>query len=187
MSRRPVPRGLILSIAFFGVFVGHAITYIVLAGNAAVRSSMLQATGHGYLPAVTHAGLALAIVGLAGVFLAGLGGAAVAPSPARLAGRVSTFQIPTFAAIEIAERIAVHAPLHDLTHVLPVGAVVQLGVAMAVVAVIRLILRAADDVSHALAAAAAIPPATVVAVAPFTAIPLRRRERSAARGRAPPR
>src|SRR5262249_45091638 len=60
MSRRPVPRGLVLSIAFFGVFVGHALTYVLLASNAAVRSAMLQATGHRYLPVTTHAGLALA-------------------------------------------------------------------------------------------------------------------------------
>jgi len=187
MSRRPVPRGLILSIAFFGVFVGHAVTYVVLAGNATVRSAMLQATGHGYLSVTTHAGLALAMVGLAGLFLAGLGGAAVAPSPARLGARVATFQIVTFTVIEIAERVAVHAPLHDLTHVLPVGTLVQLGIAIVVAAVIRLVLRTADGVAESISGTPAAPLAGAVALVPAATTPLRRREHAHLGSRAPPR
>ena len=188
MSRRPVPRGLVLSIAFFGVFVGHALTYVLLASNAAVRSAMLQATGHGYLPVTTHAGLALALLGLAGLFVAGLGGADVVPTRARLTGLVASFQILTFAVIEVAERLAVHAPMHDLAHVLPVGTIVQLGVAIVVAAVIRLVLRAAQGVTETLATTPPIaPPAGATPLALPTAVFLPRREASVVRGRAPPR
>jgi hypothetical protein len=147
MSRRSIPRGLVLSIAFFGVFVGHALTYLVLAGNPVVRSTMLQATGHRYLPVAVHAALAVAVIGLAGVFLAGVGGAG-APR-ARLAHRVATFQVLTFAAVEVAERIAAHAPLRDLSRVLPVGTVVQIAVALVVASVIRIVLRAAEVAAEA--------------------------------------
>jgi hypothetical protein len=147
---------------------------------------MLEATGHGYLSITTHAGLALAMIGLAGVFLAGLGGAA-ADGPVRLAGRVSAFQILIFAAIEIAERVAAHAPLGDLTRVVPVGTIVQIGVAIVVAAVIRLLLRAADGLAEVLAARPSGPPAGTVGLVAVPAGTPRRRELSPLRGRAPPR
>jgi hypothetical protein len=185
MSKRSVPRGLLLSIAFFGVFVGHAITYALLAGNPVVRSTMLRATGHGYLPVTVHATLAVAVIGLAGVFLAGLGAPRAAGSG--LTRRVATFQVLAFAAIEVAERIAARAPLHDLTHVLPVGTIVQIGVALVVAVVIRAMLRAADVAAESLEAAPITPPPAVVPLvaAPPTWAPSR--DRSIPRGRGPPR
>jgi hypothetical protein len=185
MSRRSVPRGLVLSIAFFGVFVGHALTYVVLAGNPIVRSMMLQATGHRYLPVAVDAARAVAVIGLAGVLIAGLSGAET--SRARLAHRIVTFQVLTFAAIEVAERVAAHAPLRDLTHVLPVGTVVQIGVALVVAAVIRVALRAADIAAEASSGPAPRPqPAIVPLIATSsTWTPVLRR--GARRDRAPPR
>jgi hypothetical protein len=188
MSRRSVPRGLVWSIAFFGVFVGHAVTYLLLAANAAVRSTMLHATGHGYQSPTVHAGLALALIGIAGIFLGRLGrpGEPV-PSVRTLAPGVAGFQILAFGAIEIAERIAAGAPLRDLAHALPVGAVVQLGVALLVAAVIRLVLGAADAVAEGAGAAPLVPPRGRVALAavpgggPSTPHP------TAYRGRGPPR
>jgi hypothetical protein len=188
MSRRSVPRGLVLSIAFFGVFVGHALTYIALARNPVVRSTMLQATGHSYLPVTVHAALALAVVGLAGIFLAGLGRDTDAgPSRAGLIGRVSTFQVLTFAAIEVAERIAAHAPLHDLTHVLPVGTVVQFAVAFVVAAVIRLVLRAADTASDTAIAALTAPPHALIPLVLEPAASVPHRGQPVLRVRGPPR
>jgi hypothetical protein len=185
MAKRSVPRGLVLSIAFFGVFVGHAITYVLLAGNPVVRSTMLRATGHGYLPATVHAALALAVIGLAGVFLAGLGSPRSTGSG--LVRNVATFQVLCFAAIEVAERLAARAPLHDLIHVLPVGTVVQIGVAIVVALVIRCLLRAADVAAETATGLASPPhPALVPLIgAPSTAIPPH--DRSVPRGRAPPR
>jgi hypothetical protein len=188
MSRRSVPRGLVWAIAFFGVFVGHALTYILLAGNDAVRSAMLGATGHGYLSPTVHAGLALALVGIAGIFLGRLGrpGEPVASIPGLVPG-IAGFQILAFTAIEVAERIAAHAPLHDLSHVLPVGAVAQIAVALVVAVVIRLLLRAADVVAETVPSPRLVPPPALVPVPSGSApwVPVARR--SAARGRAPPR
>ena len=185
MPRRSVPRGLILSVAFFGVFVGHAITYVVLASNPVVRSTMLQATGHGYLPVTVHATLALAVIGLAGVFLAGLGTPRTAGT--ELTRRVATFQVLVFAAIEVAERLAIRAPLHDLTHVLPVGTVVQVAVAVVVAVVIRAMLRAADVTAEASSGFAPAPAPALIPVLVATAAAVPAGDGSVPRGRAPPR
>jgi len=188
MSRRTVPRGLVWSIAFFGVFVGHALTYVVLARNQVVRSAMLHATGHGYLPVTVHAGLALALIGLAAIFLGRLGNAGDAPpSLARAMPPVAGFQILTFTAIEIAERIAANAPLHDLTHVLPVGAVAQCAVAFVVAIVIRFVLRTADAAAATLASSPSRPPRGVVALIPAPIVVVASFDRPAPRGRGPPR
>jgi hypothetical protein len=72
-----------------------------------------------------------------------------------------SFQFLAFAAIEVTERIAAHAPLHDLTHVLPVGAVTQLTVGVLVATVIRLVLRAADAAAGILGPASPTPPRSV--------------------------
>ena len=188
MSRRPVPRGLVWSIAFFGVFVGHAVTYLVLAGNDAVRSAMLGATGHGYLSPTVHAGLALALVGIAGIFLGRLGrqGEPVGSVRSMVPG-IAGFQILAFTAIEVAERVAAHAPLHDLPHVLPVGAAAQIAVAVVVAVVIRLLLHGADVVAETLPNPRLTPPPAVVSVPPGSARWVPAAICSAARGRAPPR
>jgi hypothetical protein len=188
MSGRSVPRSLVCSIAFFGVFIGHGLTYVVLAGNPVVRSTMLATTGHGYLPVTVHAGLALALIGLAAIFLGRLGVRGdTPPSVARLLPWVAAFQILTFSAIEVAERVAVSAPLHDLTHVLPVGAVAQCAVAIVVAAVIRFVLRGADATADALAIAAASPPRGTVPLITAPTLFVGSFDRAVPRGRGPPR
>jgi len=146
MSRLPVPRSIVWSIAFTGVFVGHALTYAILAPLAQTRSQLLASTGHAYLPVAVHAGLVSTVVGLATAFLGRLGRGRGASEMAfrALASRVVSFQFLAFAAIEVAERSAARVPLHDLTHVLPVGAVAQLAVGVLMATVIKLVLRAAD-------------------------------------------
>jgi hypothetical protein len=185
MPERSVPRGMLLSIAFFGVFVGHALTYVALARNPVVRSAMLHASGHSYLPLAVHGALALGVIGLAGVFLGQIGGGRV---PGRLlAGRVATFQVLTFAAIEVAERVAAHTSLHDLVHVLPVGTVVQIGVALVVAAVIRMILRAGQAATEVLEAAPIAPPPVVAALVATSSTWASSGRRSIPLGRGPPR
>ena len=152
MSRLPIPRSIVWAIAFLGVFVGHAITYTILAPLPQARSQLLASTGHGYLPVAVHAALAAAVIGLAAAFLGRLthGRGEHEIGFRGLAARVVCFQILTFAAIEVAERLAAGAPFHDLTEVLPVGAVAQLAVGLLVAAVISLILRAADAAAEIL-------------------------------------
>jgi len=145
MSRLPVPRSIVWSIAFTGVFVGHALTYAILAPLAQTRSQ--------------HAGLVSTVVGLATAFLGRLGRGRGASEMAfrALASRVVSFQFLAFAAIEVAERSAARAPLHDLTHVLPVGAVAQLAVGVLMAIVIKLVLRAADAAAGILGPASPTP------------------------------
>jgi hypothetical protein len=187
MSRRSVPRGLVSSIAFFGVFVGHALTYVVLAWSPAARSTILAATGHRYLPVAVHGGLALAVIVLGAAFLGRLGpDAADVPPFAKLIPRVATFQVLTFIAIEVAERLAASAPLHDLTHVLPVGLIAQCMVAAAVTLLIRLVLGAADAAAPALDGLAVSPPRGLVPLTPAPVVALPFRDAPVVRGRGPP-
>src|SRR6476661_4151556 len=135
MSRLPIPRSIVWATAFFGVFVGHAIAYAILAPIPQARSQLLASTGHGYLPVAVHAALASALIGLAAAFL----------------GRLTRGRGNHEMAFRgLAERVAARAPLHDLTDVLPVGAVAQLAVGLLVAAAISLILRAADAAAEIL-------------------------------------
>ncbi len=160
MSRLPIPRSIVWAIAFLGVFVGHAVAYTILAPMPQARSQILASTGHGYLPVAVHAALATAVIGLAAAFLGRLTRGRGEPELAfrGLAARVVCFQILTFAAIEVAERVAANAPLRDLTEVLPVGAVAQLAVGLLVAAAISLILRAADVAAEILGSPTPTPP-----------------------------
>jgi hypothetical protein len=189
MSRLPVPRSIVWSIALAGVFVGHALTYAILAPVAQTRSQLLASTGHAYLPVAVHAGLVSAVVGLATAFLGRLGrGRGASEMPFRgLASRVVSFQFLAFAAIEVAERIAAHAPLHDLTHVLPIGAVAQLGVGVLVAAAVRLVLRAADAAAGILRPASPTPPRSVPVLLSLRAGVPAFTDRLVLRERGPPR
>jgi hypothetical protein len=103
------------------------------------------------------------------------------------AARVVSFQILTFAAIEVAERVAAGAPLHDHTEVLPVGAVAQLAVGFLVAAVIGLILRAAEVASEVLGSPTPTPSrASSVLLALPGGLPAFT-DRLVLRGRGPPR
>jgi len=189
MSRLPVPRSIVWSIAFAGVFVGHAITYAILAPVAQTRSQLLASTGHDYLPVAVHAGLVSAVVGLATAFLGRLGrgrGAGEMAFPG-LASRVVSFQFLAFATIEVVERIAAHAPLHDLTHVLPVGAVAQLAVGVLVATVIRLVIRAADASAGIFGPASRTPPGSALVLPSLRAGVPAFTDRLVLGGRGPPR
>jgi hypothetical protein len=189
MSRLPVPRSIVWSIAFAGVFVGHALTYAVLAPVAQTRSQLLASTGHAYLPVAVHAGLVSAVVGLATAFLGRLGrGRGASQVPFRgLASRVVSFQFLAFAAIEVTERIAARAPLHDLMRVLPVGAVGQLAVGVLVATVIRLVLRAADAAAGILGPVSPTPPRSALVLLSARAGVPAFTDRLVLGGRGPPR
>jgi hypothetical protein len=189
MSRLPISRSIVWAIAFLGVFVGHAIAYTILAPIPQARSQLLASTGHGYLPVAVHAALATAVIGLSAAFLGRLTRGRGEPELAfrGLAARVVCFQILTFAAIEVAERVAASAPLHDLAEVLPVGAVAQLAVGLLVAAAISLILRAADVAAEILGSPTPTPPraSSVLLTLPGGVPALT--DRLVLRGRGPPR
>jgi len=189
MSRLSVPRSIVWSIAFIGVLIGHALTYAILAPIPQTRSQLLASTGHAYLPVAMHVALASAVIGLATAFLGRLarGGREREMAFRRLASRVVSFQFLTFTAIEVAERIAARAPLHDLTHVLPVGAVAQLAVGLLVAAVISLVLRAADAAAGILGVSSPTPPRGSLVLLPLPEGVPAFTDRLVLGGRAPPR
>jgi hypothetical protein len=176
------------SIAFFGVFVGHALTYTVLAWSPAARSAMLASTGHRYLPVAVNAALALAVLGLGATFLGRLGhGRDDVPRFRLILPRVGTFQVSAFVAIEVAERIAANAPFHDLTHVLPVGVVAEFAVAAVVAYVIRLVLRAGDAAAEAFGSVTAATQRGFLPLVPAPALVLRSAGTPVRWERGPPR
>jgi hypothetical protein len=138
----------VFALAFGGVLLGHAVTYAGLAPSAMVREAMLTATGHGYLSVANRFGLLVALGALAGVFLGGL---TRSPRSVDQAGPTTTrlvaFQLLAFSAMEIAERLGSGAGAHDLVRVLPAGLVIQVGIALAVAAAVRWLLRTADRVA----------------------------------------
>jgi hypothetical protein len=187
MLRRPASRAAVLGVALGGVLLGHELTYALLQPQAASRDLLLASTGHAYLGFANHAALAIGIVSLAAFFLGRLGRRPDDPSLAELTWRLAGFQVLAFATIELLERLSVGAPLGDLVRIMPVGALVQLIVAVVAALALRSLLHAADAVAAALASP---PPALASASTGLvvgddvghSAAPLLR-----VRGRAPPR
>lgn len=141
MSRRQtVAPGATLALGLGGVLAGHMLTYGLLVPNAHARALELARTGHGYLASANALGVWAAIAGLAAIFL----GAVLRPNEAsrqEIVWRLVAFQLSAFAAMELCERIASGAPLHDLVPLLGVGIPAQLLVAGVLALIIRLLVR----------------------------------------------
>jgi hypothetical protein len=139
--RRP-PLSTLVTVAAFGAVAGHAVTYMVAIPDPVTRQLFLAATGHGYLPAVVPAALILGIFAALSTVIRHLGGDRENSVDGRTWGRtietLALLQCAIFLTQESVERVAVGAPLgtvfHD--HVLPIGLLVQLGVAVAVTLVL---------------------------------------------------
>lgn len=133
------------SAAVGGVLLGHWLTYLVESPGA--TDALLRHTGHAYLAPANEAGVMVALVALAVVFLGGLTGDAHAPPPfGRLAARLIAFQLFAFVGMEVLERVTSGAPLSGLMHhgLLAVGVAIQILVALLVALLIRSLVRAAD-------------------------------------------
>lgn len=121
----------LMSVAAFGLIVGHSLTYYRLAPHEAHRSGLLEETGHGYLDtAVSFVG-PLAFMSLLFVVLMGTLRARHdnRPTPAACARLMATVQVVGFVLQEVTERMITGATLSDLGPVLAVGLLVQLVVA----------------------------------------------------------
>ncbi|HEY5905089.1 MAG TPA: hypothetical protein VIX39_04710, partial [Actinomycetota bacterium] len=149
---------------------------------------LLHATGHGYLPYATQVALLAGAIGLVALFLARFSHRESRGSFVFDAAILAAVQSITFVALEVGERLASGASLHDLAqgNLLALGISVQ--VAMAVVG--ALVLRATDRFAEEADARSRVVPlplprplATVAAV-PFVAP--RRPSMRAAASRAPP-
>jgi hypothetical protein len=140
-GRRPAVYGA----AVGGVLLGHWLTFV--AESPGATDALLRQTGHAYLAPATEAGVVVALVALALVFLGRLtGDARELPSFGRLAARLVAFQLFAFIAMEVLERVTLRVPLSGLMHhgLLAVGVAIQILVALLVALLIRWLVRAAD-------------------------------------------
>jgi hypothetical protein len=160
--RRP-PLSTLVTAAAFGAVAGHAVTYMVAIPDPVTRQLFLATTGHGYLPAVVPAALTLGIFAALSTVIRHLGGDRENSVERWTWGRtietLGFLQCAIFLTQETVERVAVGAPLgtvfHD--HVLPIGLVVQLGVAAVVTLVLFALGRTVEAVAAALSRRAPTP------------------------------
>jgi hypothetical protein len=146
-----VRRLLLLGAAVTGVVAAHAADYALSFPDPARRSHELAATGHGYWPVALALGV---VAGLGAAVLAvrrglgfGLDGAAV---PGRLTARtLAVAQVALFLVVECVERLGVGVDPRPFLHSpqLALGIVLQLAVAVAAVAVLRVVERGARTIA----------------------------------------
>ncbi len=159
-----------LGIAAAGLVLGHWLAYALSAPGANERDELLHATGHGYLAFATQVAVLAGTLGLAGLFLARVRQREGEGSFASDVVRLAAVQAGAFVAMEVGERLLSGASLHDFTHgpLLVIGLAVQLLVAIAGAALLRLTDRsaaAAHGLRHKVAPFSASPPTIVVPVA----------------------
>jgi hypothetical protein len=160
--RRP-PLSTLVTAAAFGAVAGHAVTYMVAIPDPVTRQLFLAATGHGYLPAVVPAALILGIFAALSTVIRHLGGHRENSVDRWTWGRtietLGLLQCAIFLTQETVERVAVGAPLGTLfhDHVLPIGLLVQVGVAVVVTVVLFALGRTVEAVAAALSRRAPAP------------------------------
>ena len=189
---RVVRRLVTLAAGVTGVVVAHAVGYALAFTDPRHRARVLHDTGHGYFSiaawaAIAAGALAMAIVAARG---AARGRHDTDDPPLRLVPRIgalTAWQALLFLTVEVGERLAAGAPLHEMTrgHEVALGLAVQVVVAAAAV----LVLGAAAVVSSRLAAALRRGPATSRRGTPRPAprqVGTRGTVRSTVRSRAPP-
>jgi len=118
----------VMALALAGVGLGHMGEYVLLAPDHHERHRLLADTGHRYLPDALSAVAFIALLGLALVFLLGLGrglGWARRGRTLRWSVALPAAQVLAFAALEVGERLAAHASLGDVGLVLAIGLPLQ--------------------------------------------------------------
>jgi hypothetical protein len=144
-----VRRLLLLAAAVTGVVAAHAADYALSLPDPARRSHELAATGHGYWPVA----VALAVVASVGTVLLSVRRGldlGVAVVPARLTvGTLAGAQVALFLVVECVERLGVGVDPRPFLRSpqLALGVVLQVAVAVAAVAVLRLVERGARTVA----------------------------------------
>ena len=149
---------------------GHALTYVVVAPSPSVRERLLASTGHGYWRTAVLAAFVFGIYAAGRAVISGARGGA-SPSPfGVVARRFAALGCAAFAGLEVAERLAAGAPLADLfgRGIIPLGLVLQLGLAVLAAAILRLLYRA-GAVAALRARAVARPKSRAVSSRPLVA------------------
>lgn len=146
----------IFTSAVLGLVAGHGIAYLIAIPDAQRRASLLRNTGHAYLPLLVEIGLILAVAGAASFVMSALGSRSRIRegSVTRTAVRLGAFQAGAFVILEVVERLITHMPLHGLVsdHLLGVGVVAQLGVAVVGALVLRAMARTAARLASVMVA-----------------------------------
>jgi hypothetical protein len=118
-GHRPLVHQLTLGgAAICSLFAGHMVQYQLLVPDPVVRSTLLDHTGHSYLPWALPAAIAVGVLaaGAAAVlaYAQELRCGKPLPSPVSSGFRIATGQVGAFLLLETAERMAAGAPLDNL-------------------------------------------------------------------------
>jgi hypothetical protein len=159
----------LFAFAVGGLLVGHALAYLIAVPDPHHRDLVLGRTGHAYLPTLAEVAIVLVLAAAAALVARVLGGRPAAePSYRSVATRLAVLQVLAFGGQEVTERLVARVSLADLVHdhVLAIGVVAQVAVALAAGLLLRWLVRASRRVaSISPAAPARLRPPLVVAVA----------------------
>jgi hypothetical protein len=152
MREGPRIRGLpVFGFAVAGLLIGHAFSYAIAIPDPYHRDLVLERTGHGYLPLFAEAALILLLAGVAAVFARALGVAAAERTDrfGSIAGLLTCIQVSAFAGQEVLERVLAGVPVGDLAHdhLLSIGLLMQVGVAVCAAALLRLLARTSSRIA----------------------------------------
>ena len=167
-AARTHPSGLpLFAFAIAGLVAGHAIAYRFAVPDPSHRDLVLARTGHGYLPTLTELAVVLVLAAGASVVGRALRRDAEQPtSVASVAVRLAALQVVAFIGQEVTERLVAHVPIAELVHdhVLAIGALSQIVVAIAGALLLRLLVRGANAAAEIAAARTVRPRVSVVGV-----------------------
>jgi hypothetical protein len=143
----------VFAFAVGGLLLGHGLSYLLAVPDPLHRDLLLDRTGHAYLPAAGQAAMILVLAGVVAVFVRAWSGRGrdQAERFAWLAGVLAAVQVAAFAGQEVLERIMARAPLGELVqdHVLVVGILVQVAVALVGAAALRWLARVSATAASA--------------------------------------
>jgi hypothetical protein len=150
----PRLRGLpLFAFAVGGLLLGHGLSYVLAIPDPYHRDLLLDRTGHAYLPAAGQVAMILVLAGVAAVFARAWSGRGrnQAERFTWLAGILATVQVAAFAGQEVLERLVARSPLTELAHdhVLVIGILVQVGVALIGATALRWLARLSARVAAA--------------------------------------
>jgi hypothetical protein len=154
MREGPRIRGLpVFGFAVAGLLIGHALSYTIAIPDPYHRDLVLERTGHAYLPHFAEAALILLLAGVAAIVARALAGGRPERTErlARLAGLLVCVQMSAFVGQEVLERVVAGVPLGDLAHdhLLSIGLLVQVAVALFAAVLLRLLARTSSRVAVA--------------------------------------
>lgn len=174
MREGPRLRGLpVFGAAAAGLVLGHALAYLIAIPDPHQRAFALQRAGHAYLPALDQAALMLALAAVVTIVVRAF-------APARKEGTerfgpVATLLVVAqsfaFAGQEVLERLVPGAPLGELArdHVLVIGVIVQVAVAMVAAGILRVLARTSARLAATVAVRPSLPRHRSVIALPLTA------------------